>query len=65
MFAARSAERFAEGGREMKDRFQMGRSQVGWMLFLGIVVAGGLALFLSLSVFGRSDHEAAVVLFGK
>ena len=43
----------------MKDRFQMGRTRVGWMLFLGIVAAAGLALFVSLSVFGRSDHEAA------
>ena len=42
----------------MKDRFQMGRSQVGWMLFLGLVVAAGLALFVSLGLLG--GHGKAV-----
>jgi hypothetical protein len=28
----------------MKDRFQMGRSQAGWALFLGIAVAAGVTL---------------------
>jgi len=42
----------------MKDRFQMGRSQVGWMLFLGIVVAAGLALFVSLGLLGGHDQQA-------
>jgi len=43
----------------MKDRFQIGRSRASWMLFLGIVAAAGLALFVSLGLFGRSDQDAA------
>jgi len=38
---------------------QMGRPQAGWMLFLGIVVAAGLALFVSLGLMGRHDRQAA------
>ena len=37
----------------------MGRSQAGWILFLGIVAAAGLALFVSLGLMGRHDRQAA------
>jgi len=43
----------------MKDQFQMGRTQIGWMLFLGIVVAAGIALFASLGLLGGHDQQAA------
>jgi len=48
----------------MKDRFQMGRSQAGWMLFLGIAAVTGLALFMSLGVLGQRDQEAAAAPTG-
>jgi len=42
----------------MKRNFRSGRSLAGWMLFLGIVVAG-IALLVSLGLLGRSQREAA------
>ena len=38
---------------------QMGRSQAGWMLLLGIVVAIGLGLFMLVGVLGRHNQQAA------
>jgi len=43
----------------MKDLFQMGRTRVGWALLLGIVVAAGIALFVSLSRSGPGKVVAA------
>ena len=43
----------------MKDQFQMGRTKIGWMLFLGIVAAAGIALFLSLDRSGPGKAVAA------
>ena len=43
----------------MKDQFQMGRTQIGWMLLLGIVAAAALALFVSLSRSGPGKAVAA------